>query len=345
MTSVWSVTFASPGYLVLLGVLLPLMALILHRGNRRRKLAMSLVGDSTLLELSSSLPGKRRQILVQTLGLAALAFLLMALARPQSLAPRTIVRASARDIVFLLDLSRSMNAEDVQPSRLDAAKNAAITIARSFPDDRVGIVVFGENAFFQLPPTLDHSAFEQFIEAASTKDIPDPSTNIGAAMAVVATIFERGGSSGGRVAVLLSDGEEMKGDLDDPATLIDRLAADSVRVFAIGVGTTAGAEIPERDSTGALTDHRDTSGTVVVSRLEEPLLRKASEGTGGRYIHWVGIASVSPLIADLSRVARRQEASRTSQSVTDHFQLPLALALITLVIEMFAAAYRRRIYA
>lgn len=343
--SVWSVTFASPGYLILLGMLLPLMAVILHRGNLRRNFAMSVIGDATLLELSSSLPGKRRHLLIQSLDLAALTFLLLALARPQSLAQRAIVKTSARDIVFLLDLSRSMNAQDVGPSRLAAAKNAAITIARSFPGDRVGIVVFGGSAFLQLPPTLDHSAFEQFIEAASTKDIPDPSTNMGAAMAIVATLFERGASSGGRTAVLLSDGEEMKGDSDGFAARIARLAQDSVRVFAIGIGTTAGAEIPERDSTGALAVHRDTSGTAVVSRLQEALLRKASEGTGGRYIHWDGTASVRPLITDLSPVARHQESSRTSQSAIDLFQLPLALALIALTMEMFAAIYRRRSYA
>lgn len=345
MTSLWSVTFASPGYLVLLGTLLPLLTLILHRGNLRRISAMSVVGDATLLEQSSSLPGKRRHILVQSLDLAALAFLLLALARPQNLAPRSTVMTSSRDIVFLLDLSRSMNAQDVGPSRLVAAKSAAIAIARSFPGDRVGIVVFGGSAFLQLPPTLDHSAFEQFIEAAGTKDIPDPSTNIEAAMAIAATLFERGASSSGRAAVLLSDGEEMKGDLDDLGARINRLAQDSVRVFAIGIGTAAGAEIPERDSTGALTVHRDTSGTAVISRLQEPLLRKASEGTSGRYIHWDGTASVRPLITDLSSVARHQEVSRTSQSATDHFQLPLALALITLAIEMFAAVYRRRSYA
>lgn len=164
-------------------------------------------------------------------------------------------------------------------------------------------------------------------------------------MAIVATLFERDASSGGRTAVLLSDGEDMKGDADGFAARIDRLAQDSVRVFAIGIGTTAGAEIPERDSSGALTVHRDTSGTAVVSRLQEALLRKASEGTGGRYIHWEGTASVRPLITDLSPVARHRESSRMSQSAIDHFQLPLALALIALTMEMLAAVHRRRSYA
>ncbi|MEO8879210.1 MAG: VWA domain-containing protein [Gemmatimonadaceae bacterium] len=321
------------------------MAVILHRGNLRRNSAISVVGDATLLQLSSSLPGKRQHLLIQSLDLAALTFLLLALARPQSLAPRATVKTPARDIVFMLDLSRSMNAQDVGPSRLVAAKNAAITIARSFPGDRVGLVVFGGSAFLQLPPTVDHSAFEQFIEAASTKDIPDPSTNIEAAMAIVATLFERGASSGGRAAVLLSDGENMKGDSDGFAARINRLAQDSVRVFAIGIGTAAGAEIPERGSTGALTVHRDTSGTAVVSRLMEPLLQEASEETGGHYIHWEGTASVRPLITDLSLVDRHQEVSRTSQTATDRFQRPLALALLVLALEMFAAVYRRRSYA
>ena len=137
----------------------------------------------------------------------------------------------------------------------------------------------------------------------------------------------------------------MKGDSDAFAAPISRLAQDSVRVFAVGIGTVAGAEIPERDSTGALTVHRDTSGTAVVSRLQEPLLRKASEGTGGRYIHWNGAESVRLLITDLSPVAPHQEVSRTSQTATDRFQLPLALALLTLAIEMFAAVRRRRRFA
>src|SRR5919202_4159572 len=158
-------TFAEPAYLIALALLIPLAALELVRRERRWRRDVERFGDTGLLARSSALPGARFRLAVRALTLAAIALVLVALARPQLGATPSAVRRSAGDVLFLLDLSRSMSAEDAAPSRLAAAKRAAAAIARAIPDDRVGLLVFGGSGFLPLPPTRGHSPFQLFLAA------------------------------------------------------------------------------------------------------------------------------------------------------------------------------------
>jgi Ca-activated chloride channel family protein len=322
--------FAAPLWLLAFVVAIPLAALALARLDRRRQRDLARLGDPRVLARSSVLGSPRRRRAVRIAALAAVALLMLALARPQFGDQPASLRHEAHDIMFVLDLSRSMNARDVAPSRLEAAKRAAAAIARALPNDRVGLVVFGGNAFLQLPLTLDHSVFSRFLDRASTEEIPDPATNLELAANITTAALNRSGGHGARVAVILSDGEDTEGKL---MAAIEAFTHDHIRAYTVGVGTPQGGPIPERDSTGAEVDHRDWTGAVVITRLHEDNLRDIGSQTGGTYVRWSGDAGVRPIVQSIAGLATGVAASRVHAPLAERFQLPLALALAALIAE------------
>ncbi|MGH7510561.1 MAG: VWA domain-containing protein [Gemmatimonadales bacterium] len=335
-------SFEHPALLPLLLLALPLAAWTLLRLERRRRSALENFGQPGLLARASAIPLGRLRLARHLTRLSALCLGIVALARPQlGERPASLVH-TGRDLLVALDLSRSMNAADVEPpsSRLDVAKRAIIQAVAASPGDRVGLVVFGGGAFLQLPLTADHAAFRRFLDAASTDDLADPSTDLGRALATAATAFEHEGERGFQSVLLVSDGGSGEADL---AGELGRLRKSSIPVFAIGVGTAEGAPIPADSSRGPELWHRDHVGRVVLSRLEEGDLRRAAQETGGRYVRWTPEAAPT-LIAGLTGLEKRTMASRSSPEPADRFQWPLGLAIALLALDplLAMAAVRRR---
>jgi Ca-activated chloride channel family protein len=299
----------------ILWLLVPALSLsILSAGvrERRRRRAIQAFGDVSLVAPLSALPSERRRAIVAAFGVAAVALSLVALARPQSGSSNRTVAGSGADVLFLLDLSRSMRSTDVLPSRLDAAKAAARAIAAALPSDRVGLLVFAGDGFLQLPATVGRSTFEAFLSAASPADVPDPATNLEAAAGVVANVIR--GDSTYTALVVLSDGEDNVGKLEGA---IRTLQSAHVRTYAVGVGTTAGADI-------------DSGSTT---RLMEDNLRDIARRTGGVYARWSGPSSVTPVVTALAQMPARPIAGSARVAGIDRFQWPLALAFALLLIQ------------
>jgi Ca-activated chloride channel family protein len=337
--------FAEPAYLVLLALLVPLAALALGRRARRRDAELETFGEAPLLERSSSLPRGRRAALRGVLAVLGLGLGLLALARPQFGERSAPITRTGRDVLFMLDLSRSMNVADVPPSRLEAAKSAVRAILAGSPDDRVGLVVFAGSAFLQLPFTLDHSAFEFFLQSASTEDLADTGSDLGAALTTAATAFGREIDPSYRVAILVSDGENLEGSLGDAEA---QLRYAGVRVFTIGVGTPEGGPVPDLrgpavadDSAAGATSaaspkyRRDQSGAVVISRLREQTLERIAAETGGSYLRYEGGPEIQRVVTELSGLQKRKVSSKSLARLADRFQWPLGLALAALVAETF----------
>jgi Ca-activated chloride channel family protein len=305
-------TFGAPWVLWFLVPALPLAILLVVARERRRRRAMEAFGEPALIEALSVLPSSGRRLLTATCGIAGMALSVIALARPQSGTSERSVKGSGADVLFLLDLSRSMRSPDVPPSRLDAAKAAARTIAAALPDDRVGLLVFAGDGFLQLPATVDRSTFEAFLSAASPSDVPDPATNLEAAAGVAANVIR--GDSTYTALVLLSDGEDNVGKLEGA---IRTLQSAHARTFTIGVGTPDGAPI-------------DSGATT---RLVEDNLRDVARRTGGVYARWSGPTSVAPVTAALSQMPARPIAGTARLAGVDRFEWPLALAFVLLLIQ------------
>src|SRR5262249_8530685 len=182
-----AMTFGAPW---LLWLIAPMMALGVWEAvvrERRRRRAIEAFGEAPLVEPLSALPSPRRRAIVTAAGGPGGALALVALSRPQRGTAEQSVAGNGADVLFLLDLSRSMRSTDIVPSRLDAAKSAARAIAAALPNDRVGLLVFAGDGFLQLPATVDRSTFDAFLTAASPADVPDPATNLEAAAAVAPT--------------------------------------------------------------------------------------------------------------------------------------------------------------
>ena len=331
-------TFAHPAVVLLL-LLLPAAAALALTAERRRRAALERFGDPALLAGLSAIPDAGRRLARHALRLGALGLLVVAVARPQAGQRPALIARAGRDVLVLLDLSRSMNVADAGGTRLAAAKRLADSLATASPGDRFGLVVFGGSAFVQLPLTGDHDAFQRFLDAGSTDDIGDPSTDISGALAAAAKVFEHEGEPGARAALLISDGESGEGDVGAALT---QLLREGVPVLAIGVGSPQGGPVPADSSEVPERYHRDHIGRVVISRLEEGDLRRAAEGTGGAYARWNDAAALRALGEALARVDMRTIGVRNARRPAERFQWPLAGAVALLLAELVVPLFARR---
>lgn len=334
-------TFGYPIALALLLLALPLAAWALLRRHRGRRVQLHDFGPPALLARASTIPSERLSVIRQALTLGALSLGLLAVARPQfGLRPASLVH-SGRDVLVLLDLSRSMNAVDGAAqgglTRLAVAKGAVLEALAGSPGDRIGLVVFGGSAFLQLPLTADQAAFRRFLDAATTDDLANPATDLSRALTAAATTFEHEGERGFQSVLLVSDGESVEGDVGPP---LKRLRLARAPVFAIGVGSSEGAAVPADSGEAPEKWHRDHIGRVVQSRLEEGDLRRAANETNGAYLRWTPGAGAG-LSAELGRLEKRTMSSRTSSERADRFQWPLGLAILMLAVQPLVGVKRR----
>jgi Ca-activated chloride channel family protein len=236
--------FAYPWVLALGFVVLAVAGWVIVRGERARREALARFGELDVLRRGSSLLSHQHSTRVWVLRLAALGLGVVALARPQAGERQREMVRTGRDLLVLLDLSRSMGVSDVSTgavsgssTRLAAAKQLAWDVTSSYPGDRVGLVVFGGSAFLQLPLSSDRASFRLFLDAASPDDLGDPATDVSAALLTAVSAFEHEGETGRRAVLIVTDGESGEGDMDAAA---EALRGEELPVFAIGVGSVKG---------------------------------------------------------------------------------------------------------
>jgi Ca-activated chloride channel family protein len=329
-------TFAYPWVLAAGLVLLAATGWLLLRAERARRDALARFGEPDVLGRGSSLASRRHSTMVWVLRFAALSLGVVALARPQAGQRQSELVRTGRDVLLLLDLSRSMGVSDVSTgaasrpgTRLAAAKRLAWEVMSSYPGDRVGLVVFGGSAFLQLPFTSDRASLRLFLDAASPDDLGDPATDVSAALLTAVSAFEHEGETGRRAVLIVTDGESGEGDLDAAATA---LRGEELPVFAIGVGSARGGPVPADTADAPERYHRDHIGRVVVSRLEEGDLRRIAEASGGVFARWDRPDEMRALVAGLGQVKERTLAARKSNERADRYQWPLGLMVVMLAI-------------
>ncbi len=274
------------------------------------------------------------------LRLLALALLIVAAARPQWGASQVEVQRKGSDVVFVLDISRSMLAEDIQPSRLTRAKLELSDLLDRLAGDRVGLVFFAGAAFPQCPLTVDVSAARLFLSQADPSMIGSQGTDLQAALETALELFDTE-EGAYRAILLVTDGEDFAGGLEE---ITRKLSRAGVVVFTVGMGSTEGAPIPLIDERGQRQGFlRDEKNQVVMSRLNEEALVKLAQQTGGIYLRaGSGGLDLARVTAALSRVqSRRYEATRVT-SYQERYAWPLAAALVILLLEPWLLADRRR---
>lgn len=251
-----------------------------------------------------------------------LALAILALARPQWGRIEEPVFAQSRDIILALDLSRSMLAEDVKPTRLARAKLLVQSLLEKLRGERVGLIVFSGTAFLQAPLSADYEILREFLPALGPEHLPEGGTDYDALLDTATRAF--GGSDADRFLIILSDGEAND---DSWKARLDALKAKNIRVLGLALGTTEGAIIP--DGAGGFV--KDARGAVVLSKREDATLRELSEATNGAYADasgWVDLAQLLNTTVAQGRRGEFREAGRVRYA--ERFQWVLAPALLLL---------------
>jgi Ca-activated chloride channel family protein len=326
--------FADPR-LLWLAALAPLTALAAGWLWRRRLAAEAAWASRALWDrLLPTYSPARLRFSVTCLALAVLGTCL-ALARPRWGESKEEVERRGVDVVFLIDSSLSMDAADVRPSRLYVAKSLVRRMTRAMPGDRIGLVQAEGTGVTLAPLTLDGGVIDLLLDTVEPASLPSPGTELAPGLDTAVRLFGEG-SEKHRVLVILSDGEDHGGGLEEK---IARLREEGVVVHAFGVGTPQGA--PVTIPGGSF--KRDAEGNVVISRLHEDVLESMTRGTGGSYTRVTSAAvDPTPVLQQIDRMEKRTVESQSVTSLEERFQWPLALAALALLLYLSVSPFSPR---
>lgn len=320
--------FQYPQYLWALAAV-PLMLLLFVAYQLWKRRTIQRIGDARLVKALYPSHARGKGVLKFFLFLFAFSLGCIAIANPRQPDEMQEDARKGIDVVVALDVSNSMLATDVAPSRLQRAKGALNKLIDALPNDRIGLVLFAGNAYIQMPLTTDHGAAKLFIGTANPGAITAQGTSIADALEKSDLTFPAEGDRF-KAVVLVTDGETHD---DNAATKAEELAAKGVMINTIGIGSAEGSVI--LDATNG-TERRDAAGNVVISKLNEPLLQQVAAATNGAYINLQGTdAAVEQLVAQLAQVEKKA-LKDTSIFTYKTFYAWLALPmLLLLILELF----------
>lgn len=327
--------FADIQYLWLL-LLVPLfpVAYAIFRKMRRRR--MEKLGDKALMEKLMPSWSRSRgwwQVSFFSLGFA---FFVIGLSRPLIGAKLKEHETKGAEVVIALDVSNSMLAQDYSPNRLERAKLAIARIVDKLRDDRIGLVVFAGGAYVQLPVTTDYVSAKMFLNSISTESVPVQGTALGEAINTSARSFSAQ-SEKSRAIIVITDGENHE---DDPVGAARNAAEMGIRVFTIGVGSPEGKPIPLKEG-GLL---KDRNGEIVVTRLDEDILKQVAEVGGGAYVR-AGNSEfgLNPIIDEIRKMESEKFNSVVFEEYDEQYMYFFAIALAFFVLEGLIGQRKSRI--
>jgi Ca-activated chloride channel homolog len=297
----------------------------------KQKLILQFVQARLRSSLTIGVSPAREKIRMALL-VAALAGILIALARPQWGFAWEEAKQQGLDIIAAIDTSRSMLARDALPNRLEKSKLAVMDLMGQAKSDRMGLVVFAGAAFLQAPLTLDEQAFQQAVEAVSVGIVPVGGTSLSSAIRTTLEAFEKGNDNH-KVMVLFTDGEDH--DTDDETMAATKEAAEAgMRIFTIGVGTPEGELLRMADEQGNTSFIKDADGNVVKSHLNQTLLQQIATETHGFYLPLQGANPMETLYArGLAPLPKSDETTRLTRVYQERYHWFLGFAVICLVVE------------
>ena len=316
-------------------VLTPLLIGLYFYVRQRKKNAFSRLGDPELVkELTSNYkPSSFTQKFFLTL--AALALILLSIANLRTETGTQQIKRNGIDVMVAIDVSNSMLAQDIQPNRLDRAKQLLNRLIDKLSNDRIGLVVFAGKAYLQMPLTADHSAAKMYLSAATPQTVPTQGTMIGDALKMCYASFNAKEKKY-KAVVLISDGE----DQDEGAVKVaGQMAEEGVVINTVGIGSPGGATITD-PATNQL--KKDENGNTVITKLNEQALADiAKEGNGSYQLFTNTDAVVSKLYDELSTLDRRSVTDNSLTNYKSWFQFLLGAALLFLLIELFIAEVKK----
>ena len=319
--------FEDPIYLWLL-VLIPILALVRFISYRNQRKRLRKFGDPSLLKELMPDVSRFRPSVKFWLLLGALALMIVMLARPQMGTKINHEKRVGIETIIAMDISNSMRAEDIIPSRLDRSKMMIENLVDHFSNDKIGLIVFAGDAFVQLPITSDYVSAKMFLSSIDPSMIATQGTDIARAIEMATHSFTQEEGIG-KAIIVITDGEDHEGGALQAA----EAAKDAgMRVYVLGVGSVNGAPIPIPGTGGYMTDR---SGNTVMSALNEDMCKQVAQAGGGAYIHVENnSAAQQQLDSELDKLAKKETTTTIYSEFDEQFQAVGVLVLLFLIIEI-----------
>ena len=267
------------------------------------------------------------KMIVLSLGLA---FLILGLVNPKMGTALKTVKRSGVDVVFAIDVSKSMLAEDVSPSRLEKAKHIVGQIIDKLGSDRVGIIIYAGNAYPLLPITTDHSAAKMFLANAHPNMVSSQGTAIGEAIKLAQTYYDNDEQTN-RFLFIISDGEDHN---DNVSNLTEETKKEAIKTYTIGLGTRKGGPIPI-DVNGSIRYKKDHEGNMVITQLHDEVLKAIAKAGNGQYVDGnkskEAIAFAEELIVNADK---KEFETKEFSDYKDQFQWFIGFGLFLIILDV-----------
>lgn len=265
--------------------------------------------------------------------LLALSFGILALVNPKLGTKMETVKREGVDIVFAIDVSKSMLAEDIAPNRLEKSKRLVSEIINQLASDRIGIIAYAGQAFPQLPITTDYGAAKMFLQSMNTDMLSSQGTAINEALELAASYFDDDEQTN-RVLFLISDGEDHS--TGSTSNAVEKAVNEGIRVFTVGVGKSSGAPIPIKKNGIVESLKKDSQGEVVITKLNEEILREIAKNGNGEYINGSNTEEAVEFIKNqLDRMDKKEFEAKQFAEFKNQFQWFLGASLLFLFLDIF----------
>jgi len=313
-------------FTVIPGLLLLFIAALWWKKRKQRKFA-----DKELLDRLSPERSTFKSVLKIIMVSLGLALLVIALVNPKMGTKLETVKRQGVDIVFALDVSKSMLAEDIAPSRLEKAKQIITRIIDKLGSDRIGIIIYAGNSYPLLPITTDHAAAKMFLQNAHPDMVSSQGTAINEAIERAITYFDNDEQTN-RFLFIVSDGEDHE---ENTKSLASQAKKEGIKVYTVGVGTEKGAPIPLRSGGEVYGYKKDNKGEVVITKMMDNVLKEISSEGNGKYINGNRTQETIDIVEDLLVKAEKSEfESKQFSDYKDQFQWFIGFGLLFLIFDM-----------
>lgn len=329
--------FAHPDFLYLL-LLLPVFVLFFIINEIRKKKALKRLGDTNLINGLVPEMSRIRPVIKFILQLTAFLSGVIMIARPQFGSKIEDVKKQGVEVIIALDVSNSMLAEDIQPDRLTRAKQAISRLVDDLENDKIGLIVFAGDAYIQIPITTDYISAKMFLSSISPNMVPKQGTAIGAAINLGVRSFSPGEGKS-KAMIIITDGENHE---DDPLKAAEEASKEGIVIHTVGIGSSNGVPIPMVIN-GKKDYLKDRDGNIVVTKLDEDILKKIALSTNGNYVRASNSnIGLDEIYAQIKKMKKQDLESTMYTEYNDQFQIFAAIAFFLLIADFMIMERKNR---
>ncbi|MBX2840846.1 MAG: VWA domain-containing protein [Flammeovirgaceae bacterium] len=311
-------------------MLIPVLVLLFWVVGRMRKKAIKSLGSLSVIKQLMPEYSRTRPVWKNLFIILSVLCLTLGIANPQVGSKMEIVKRKGVEIIIAIDVSNSMLAEDIRPNRLEKAKQAIAQLVKRLHNDKLGLIVFAGDAYTQLPITTDYSAARMFLRSVKTNIVPVQGTAIGKAIALGMNSFSKDESKN-KALIVITDGENHE---DDALEMAKNAAEAGIIVNTIGMGQVKGAPIPVYNSYGQKDFRKDRQGNVIVTKLNENMLKQVAQAGNGTFIRATNSGTGLNILFDkINELEKKEFESKLYSDYEDGFPIFISLALFFLLVE------------